>query len=90
MTEGWQNLGGVCARDADRRANPGAASPEPPLATTLSSAQKQRPRLSRLRHDYHQVLRELALALVQAALAPGETTDVPSATPRHRGGAWPR
>jgi len=77
MTEGWQGLGGSVPEillTPDPIGSDAAA--EPPVST-LTSAQATAPEdPSRLRHDYHQLLRRLALALVQEALAPSETSEV--------------
>lgn len=76
MTEGWQNLGGSVPQIL-MVPEPGSVLPEVPSSASLTSAQPgglQDP--NRLRHEYHQVLRELAFALVQAALAPAETSEV--------------
>jgi serine/threonine protein kinase len=79
MTEGWQDLGGAVPEillAPELAASSSGSGPIEPQPSTVTSAQPpvaEDP--ARLRNEYHQVLRELALALVQAALAPAETSD---------------
>jgi serine/threonine protein kinase len=79
MTEGWQDLGGsvpeilLAPELAASSSGSGPIEPQPSTATSAQPPVAEDP--TRLRNEYHQVLRELALALVQAALAPTETSD---------------
>ena len=80
MTEGWQNLGGsvpeiLLAPELGFTSSGSGSSLEPQPSTTTSAQPPVPEDPTRLRNEYHQVLRELALALVQAALAPAETTE---------------
>jgi serine/threonine protein kinase len=71
MTEGWHNLGGSVPEIlAD--ANPWSGEP-PPSTATSAQAPAQSP--DRAREAYHEVLRELAIALVRAVLASPEASE---------------
>jgi len=77
MTEGWKSLGGAVPEILTA---PGSAGPPlsdsliPPTATSAQPAQVPiNP--DQARADYHDVLRELALALVRVVLAPPETSE---------------
>jgi len=75
MTEGWQSLGGSVPEII---VGPDPVAPlldegPPPTATTAQAAVLDP---NQLRGEYHDVLLELALALVRALLAPPETSEV--------------
>jgi serine/threonine protein kinase/predicted nucleic acid-binding Zn-ribbon protein len=72
MAEGWRSLGGQVPELFASGADPVVAMPR----LTLTGGQPRvGANLDQLHSDYHEVLRELAIAMVQAVLAPPETSD---------------
>ena len=75
MTEGWQSLGGKVPQLL-APVEAGVFLAEPPTTSTSMHPSMPGEDPERLRADYREVLRELALALVQAVLAPAETSEI--------------
>jgi len=73
MAEGWRSLGGHVPEFFTSSGHDPAL---PRDAFQLSQVPAAPANLEQLHADYHEVLRELAIALVQAVLAPPETSDV--------------
>jgi hypothetical protein len=77
MTEGWQSLGGSVPEILITGEVPQFTGETPPPTATSAQPVTVAPTLNpdALREEYHEVLRELALALVQVLLASHETSD---------------
>jgi serine/threonine-protein kinase len=82
MTEGWQTLGGsvpeILLTEGEGVTLPPLADDAPPTTVTSAQPAAAEPAAmnpEKVRAEYHDVLRQLALALVQALLAAPETSD---------------
>ncbi|MCK5800476.1 MAG: protein kinase [Deltaproteobacteria bacterium] len=69
MTEGWRSLGGQAPEFFSSGADPVMTA-----ARFMTAGQAPVANLDQLHADYHEALRELAIALVRAILAPAETS----------------
>jgi len=75
MTEGWHSLGGKVP-ELLAPVEGGVFFGEPPATSTALHPRLPEDDPERLRADYRDLLRELALALVKAVLAPPETSEI--------------
>jgi serine/threonine protein kinase len=72
MKEGWRSLGGTLPEIFASGEDPEVAMPR----QSMTTAQRAPVNLDQLHSDFHDTLRELAIALVQAVIAPAETSEV--------------
>jgi serine/threonine protein kinase len=76
LAEGWSGLGGKVPDILTALSSESGFLDAEPLPTSTSMHPEVRTDPEKLREDYREVLRELSMALVQAVLAPTETTEI--------------
>lgn len=76
LAEGWSSLGGKVPEILTSISIESGLFEGEPVFTSTSMHSQLGPDPEKLREEYREVLRELALALVQAVLAPTETSEI--------------